>query len=94
VKNRFQNLPFKFNLQRYTAVRPGTRGGAGTGNITVPDEDSRLVEKSSNQAAGREMARRSFNAARGKGDGSTTPRGSSTGGGAPNNGGALHVEAS
>jgi hypothetical protein len=30
VKNRFQNLPFKFNLQRYTVYRSGvaqmTRG--------------------------------------------------------------------
>jgi hypothetical protein len=29
VKNRFQNLPFKFNLQRYTAVRDAAGSGSG-----------------------------------------------------------------
>jgi hypothetical protein len=40
VKNRFHSVPFKCNLQRYTAVLafPGepTKGGACTGACTSP----------------------------------------------------------
>jgi hypothetical protein len=40
VKNRFQHLPFKFNLQRYSAVATAAAAdGGGVGRCTLPPPD-------------------------------------------------------
>jgi dynein heavy chain len=35
MKNRFQNLPFKCNLQRYTEVREWNIWGLPTDNVSI-----------------------------------------------------------
>jgi hypothetical protein len=36
VENRFQSLPFKFNLQRYTAGSSSQPSGGGAGKLRAP----------------------------------------------------------
>jgi hypothetical protein len=36
VKNRFQSLPFKCNLQRYNAARAGKRNGKSGPTLQTP----------------------------------------------------------